>query len=154
LTKQIVSLIYQFNREHGNIVSDQAGKARKVWNMTKSEPAGWKMRKLFRAPSNRPSFDDALKPSAGEAIVQQIDSPHRLPATPIEHRLTSALRKVGVISFEKLVKSVAADLYAEELRKGAGVLDIGLFGSRLFNDDVVRELKAANGILWEIKSKP
>jgi hypothetical protein len=119
--------------------------------MTKSEPAGWKMRKLFRAPSNRPSFDDAPKPSAGAAIVQQIDSPHRLPATPIEHRLTSALRKVGVISFEKLVKTVAADLYAEELRKGAGVLDIGLFGSRLFNDDVARELKAADGILWEIK---
>ena len=111
--------------------------------MTKSESAGWQMRKLFRAPSNQPSFDDAVKPSAGAAIVQQIDSPQRLPATPIEHRLISALKKVGVISFEKLVKTVAADLYAEELRKGAGVLDIGLFGSRLFNDDVVRELNAA-----------
>ena len=85
--------------------------------------------------------------------MQQIDSPQRLPATPIEHRLISALKKVGVISFEKLVKTVAADLYAEELRKGAGVLDIGLFGSRLFNDDVVRELNAGDGILWEIKSE-
>ena len=121
--------------------------------MTKSESAGWQMRKLFRAPSNQPSFDDAVKPSAGTAIVRQIDSPHRLPATPIEHRLTSALKKVGVISFEQLVKTVAADLYAEELRKGAGVLDIGLFGSRLFNDDVVRELNAGDGILWEIKSE-
>jgi hypothetical protein len=122
--------------------------------MTKSELTGWQMRKLFRAPPNQPSFDDAVKPSAGAAIVQQIDSPHRLPETPIEHRLTSALKKVDVISFEKLVKTVAADLYAEELRKGAGVLDIGLFGSRLFNDDVVRDLKAADRILWEIKSKP
>ena len=121
--------------------------------MTKFEPAGWQMLKPFRAPSNRPSFDDALKPSPGAAIVQQIDSPHRFPATPIEHRLISVLKKVGAVSLEKLVKTVAADLYAEELRKGAGVLDIGLFGSRLFNDDVVRELNAGDGILWEIKSE-
>jgi hypothetical protein len=52
------------------------------------------------------------------------------------------------------VKRVAADLYAEELRKGASVLDIGLYGDRLFNQDVVRELKAADGILWEIKRDP
>jgi hypothetical protein len=121
--------------------------------MTKSEPAGWQMRKLFRAPSNQSSLDDAVEFSVGATIVQQIDSPHRFPATPVEHRLISALKKVGAISLEKLVKTVAADLYAEELRKGAGVLDIGLFGSRLFNDDVVRELNAGDGILWEIKSE-
>jgi hypothetical protein len=59
-----------------------------------------------------------------------------------------------VISFDKLVKIVAADLYAEELRKGAGVLDIGLFGSRLFNNDIVRELEARDGVLWKIKREP
>jgi hypothetical protein len=121
--------------------------------MAKFEPAGWQMLKPFRAPSNRTSFDNASKPSAGAAIVQQVDSPHRLPATPIERQLISALKKVGAVSLEELVKTVAADLYAEELRKGAGVLDIGLFGSRLFNDDVVRELNAGDGILWEIKSE-
>jgi hypothetical protein len=48
------------------------------------------------------------------------------------------------------VNAVSADLYAEELRTGAGALDIGLFGSRLFSGDVIRELKAGDGILWKI----
>jgi hypothetical protein len=30
-------------------------------------------------------------------------------------------------------------------------LDIGLFGSRLFNGDVIRELKAGDGVLWKIE---
>jgi hypothetical protein len=44
-------------------------------------------------------------------------------------------------------------LYREELRNGASVLDIGLFGSRFFTRDVVRELKAGDGILWEIREE-
>ena len=49
------------------------------------------------------------------------------------------------------MKTVAEEVYAEELREGSGVLDIGLFGGRLFNSDVVRELKEADGVLWEIR---
>jgi hypothetical protein len=122
--------------------------------MTGLQPSRWKMRKLFAGSLSPSNWAGPFKVKMEGEVVRLIDSPHRLPATPIEHRLTSALTKVGVISFEKLVKTVAAHLYAEELRKGAGVLDIGLFGSQLFNDDVVRELKAADGILWEIKPKP
>jgi hypothetical protein len=48
------------------------------------------------------------------------------------------------------VKTVAGEVYAEELRKGSGVLDIGLFGSRLFSSDVVRELEGGDGVLWKI----
>ena len=81
--------------------------------------------------------------------MRLIDSPLRLPATPIEQRLLAKL-KAGPVFFESLVQVVAADLYREELRKGAGVLDIGLFRGRLFNNDIVRELKAADGILWKI----
>jgi hypothetical protein len=76
-----------------------------------------------------------------------------LPATPVEQRLIAALKEAGPVSFATLVKRVAADLYAEELGKGAGVLDIGLFGDRLFSREVVRELKAGDGILWEIKQE-
>ena len=88
---------------------------------------------------------------AHAGIVQLINPQRRSPVTPIETRLASALNKTGPISFAKLVKIVAADLYAEELRKGAGVLDIGLLGDRLFDRDIIRELKAGDGILWEIK---
>jgi hypothetical protein len=88
--------------------------------------------------------------SFSAAVVQLIDSPRRLPATPIEQRLLSALKEAGPISLANLVKRVAAELYSDELRRGAGVLDIGLIGDRLFNHDIVRELNAGNGILWEI----
>jgi hypothetical protein len=84
-------------------------------------------------------------------VVRLIDPPLRPPATPLEHRLISILKKAGPVSYENLVKTVADELYAEELRKGGGLLDIGLFGGRLFNGDVIQELKAADGTLWEIK---
>jgi hypothetical protein len=121
--------------------------------MTGSEAAKRQMRKLFPASLNRTKSDGAFKPAADVAIVRLIDSPLRLPVTPIEQRLLATL-KAGSVSFEKLVQLVAADLYKEELNKGAGVLDIGLFGGRLFNYDIVRELKAADGILWEIYQEP
>ena len=121
--------------------------------MTKFEPAGWQMLKPFRAPSNRTSFDNACKPSAGATIVQQVDPPYRLPATPIEHRLISALKK-SAVSLEKLVKTVAADLYAEELRKGCRRPGYRTFRQPIVQrSDVVRELNAGDGILWEIKSE-
>jgi hypothetical protein len=91
--------------------------------------------------------------SLSAAVVQLVDSPRRLPATPIEQRLSSALKETGPISLASLVKRVAAELYSDELRQGAGVLDIGLIGDRLFNRDIIRELDSGNGILWEIKQQ-
>ena len=85
-------------------------------------------------------------------VAQLIHPPIRLPATVVERRLAAALSG-GPISLASLVERVSAGLYREELREGAGSLDLGLFGSRLFNRDVVKELHAANGILWEIKQK-
>ena len=55
--------------------------------------------------------------------------------------------------FATLVKTAAKDLYLEELRQGAGILDIGLFGDGLFNRDLVRELLSGDGVLWEIKQE-
>jgi hypothetical protein len=91
--------------------------------------------------------------SSSAAVVQPMNSPRRLPATPIEQRLSSALKETGPIALASLVKRVAAELYSDELRKGAGVLDIGLIGDRLFNRDIIRELNAGNGILWEVKQQ-
>jgi hypothetical protein len=96
----------------------------------------------------------ALRAEAPLAVVRLIERPDRLPGTPIEHRLAAALQDTGPVAFVSLVKRVAADLYADELRNGASVLDIGLYGDRLFKQDVLRELKAGDGILWEIKQDP
>lgn len=111
------------------------------------------MKKLFVGSLSRTNWADSLRAKAEERIVRLIDSPQRPPATPLEHRVASTLKRAGAVSFGDLVKTVADELYAEELHKGCGVLDIGLFGSRLFNSDVVRELNTGNGILWEIESE-
>jgi hypothetical protein len=77
----------------------------------------------------------------------------RQPETRVEQLAVSVLASKGAIPLDTLAERVASELYGEELRNGAGVLDIGLFGSRFFTRDVVRELKAGDGILWEIKEE-
>jgi hypothetical protein len=67
--------------------------------------------------------------------------------------LITTLEKTGAVSFASLVHAVSEDLYAEELRMGAALLDIGLFGSRLFHNDVIQELRAGDEILWQINKE-
>ena len=117
--------------------------------MTSLERSRSKIRLLFPVSLRR----ERSKTEADTAAVRLIESPHRLPTTPIEQRLVFVLKEVGPVTVAGLVKRVAAELYADELRGGAAVLDIGLIGDRLFNRDVVRELRAADGVLWEIKGE-
>ena len=119
--------------------------------MTVLQRSGWKMARLFHGLSSQTDTESAVSAKTDAAVVRLIDPPRRLPESPIEQRLISTLGETGSVSFARLVDAVSADLYAEELRTGAGALDIGLFGSRLFNGDVIRELKAGDGILWKIK---
>lgn len=109
------------------------------------------MLKLFAGSARRASIHRIDGAQSGAAAVRLIGSPERLPETAIEQRLMSRLKDTGPISFSSLVNAVAADLYTDELRRGAGVLDIGLLGSRLFTAEVVHELNAGDGVLWEIK---
>lgn len=73
------------------------------------------------------------------------------PVTRVEQLAVSMLTSRGVMPLRNLVESVASELYREELRRGAQILDIGLFGSKLFEADVVREIEAGNGTLWRIE---
>ena len=118
--------------------------------MTKLEAAGWRIRQLFPGVLGRRRADPEVATDAGSALVRLLDSSPS-PQTPIQRALMAALKEAGSISLEALVKRVAGELYREELRKGAAILDIGLFGNRLFNRDVVQEVRAGNGIFWEIK---
>lgn len=56
--------------------------------------------------------------SLSAAVVQIIDSPRRLPATPIEQRLSSALKETGPILLVSLVKRVAVELHNDEICQG------------------------------------
>ena len=116
--------------------------------MTKPEATGWRIRQLL--PGVLGGTDPEGAADAGSALVRLLDSSSP-PQTPIQRALMAALKEAGGVSLEALVKRVTAELYREELRQGAAVLDIGLFGDRLFNRDVVQEVRAGNGIFWEIK---
>jgi len=86
--------------------------------------------------------------------VRLIQPERRAPRTPIETQIVSILASEGATSYESLVQRLADELYRKELLQGGGTLDIGLFGSRLFDRDVVAVLKSADGILWEINGGP
>jgi hypothetical protein len=86
----------------------------------------------------------------GKLVVQLLDPVPAAATTPLERLAIAALRREGVLSLESLVQRVACDLYQEELRNGAGVLDIGFYGSGLFVPEVIRDIQARNGTLWKI----
>ena len=109
------------------------------------------MLKLFSGSARGADSAGATRVQLETAAVRLIEAPRRRPETAIEQRLATRLKATGPMSVSALVSTVAADLYSDELRKGAGVLDIGLFGSRLFSGDVIQELRAGDGILWQIE---
>ena len=121
--------------------------------MIRSEPIRRKMRQFLHGSSSQRKSAHFNSVKTDEAVVRLIAAPRREPMTPIEQRLITMLKNVGPMPFATLVKTAAKDLYLEELRQGAGILDIGLFGEGLFNRDLVQELLSGDGILWEIKQE-
>ena len=97
----------------------------------------------------RNSRDAASGISAGP-VVRLVDTPRRQAENEIELQIISILQKAGAVSHDQLVQRVARDLYEGELRRGAAVVDIGMFGSRLFEPEVARSLRAGDGTIWEI----
>jgi hypothetical protein len=124
-----------------------------VQAMNRSEPIRGKMRRFFHGSLSQRKSAQFNSVKTDGAVVCLIATPRRGPMTPIEQRLIGMLKNAGPIPFATLVKTAAKDLYIEELRQGAGVLDIGLFGEGLFNRDLVRELLSGDGVLWEIKQE-
>jgi hypothetical protein len=116
--------------------------------------SGWKLARLFTAPMGRAPAAGAVAAQADSTIVRLLASRSQAAVSPIQQRLLAVLHRSGAASVSSLVHAVADDLYAEELRLGAGVLDIGLFGSRLFHNEVIQELRAGDGVLWQINNQP
>lgn len=117
--------------------------------MAKLEAKGRKLRGLFPLVFSRWSANP--KVSSESVVVRLLNPPLRKPEAPIQLAVMRVLKESEAISLAVLVKRIAGELYRDELRQGAAALDIGLFGDRLFNRDVVEELEAGNGIFWEIR---
>ena len=94
----------------------------------------------------------SLKASTRLDVVVRLDQPSRSPESTVELLATSILKTVGSLPFDRLVECIADEIYRQELRY-AWVLDIGLFGSRLFVPSVAQEIETGNGSLWKIQDR-
>ena len=106
------------------------------------------MWRIFSAASHQQERDPESKTKT--VSVRLIADAERAPKAPIEAQISATLKEAGTLSYDGLVQRVVTDLYRAELRRGAAVLDIGIFGSRLFERDVVSALKTSDGVLWVI----
>lgn len=83
--------------------------------------------------------------------VQLIQSPARTAERPVERMIVDLLDCEGPMNCAEIVERVAKQIYRDELRCGAAVLDVGLFGAKLFESEVVAALKTGVGVLWTVE---
>ena len=86
-------------------------------------------------------------------FIVRIEGSLREPTTLVERLTVAVLQRESPIPLHLLLERVADELYQQELDDGAWVLDLGMFGSGLFIPDLAREIRAGNGILWQITRK-
>ncbi len=91
--------------------------------------------------------------TAAKNVLVRLEACSPDPETPVERVIVSLLAETGPMTLDRLAQRVASELYRDELRRGASVLDIGLFGSRLLVPDVVGEIEARDGTLWRIERR-
>jgi hypothetical protein len=84
-------------------------------------------------------------------VIVPLKQEDQVPVSRVGQLAVSILTARGAMPLSNLVEGVASQLYRDELRRGAQILDIGLFGSRLFEADVISEIEAGNGGLWRIE---
>jgi hypothetical protein len=113
---------------------------------TDTKVSGRHIWRIFSAVAHRQERD----PESKTLSVRLLADVQRGPKTPIETQIAATLTEAGTLSYDGLVQRVVTDLYQAELHRGAAVLDIGIFGSRLFERDVVSALKNSDGVLWVI----
>lgn len=97
--------------------------------------------------------EDVSENETVHGLMLRLIAPVRPAATPVERLVVEILKREGQTSLKRLVADVAREVYSDEVRRGAWVLDIGLYGPDLFVTEVISELKAANSILWKIESQ-
>jgi hypothetical protein len=58
----------------------------------------------------------------------------------------------SAIPLHVVVHRVAGELFKQEVAAGGWLVDLGLFGSTLFVPEVLKEIQAADGTLWQIRN--
>lgn len=85
--------------------------------------------------------------------VDRSDLRTRKPITTFELWIVSVLDARGAALYGELVKSVSDRMYVEAIRQGAAVLDIGLFGAKLFYAEAAAILERGDGVYWAIRGR-
>lgn len=98
------------------------------------------------------SWRMTTKVGSPDDLVRLIEPSERAPITPVERLALAILRRDGETPLGRLLERLASEIYRRELRAGAGLLDIGLLGPKLFLSDIVSELRAGENRLWRIES--
>jgi hypothetical protein len=97
------------------------------------------------------AHERASKQEAVEgSTIRVMTSPRRAAATEAELFVAGLLHSRNNRSYPEVISALADFIYSKELKKGAWVLDVGLFGSSLFVSEACQELESGKGILWEI----
>lgn len=97
------------------------------------------------------SWQMTTKVGSPDDLVRLIEPSERAPITPVERLAVAILQRDGETPLGRLLERLASEIYRQELREGAGLLDIGLFGPKLFRSDIAAELKAGENRLWRIE---
>jgi hypothetical protein len=111
---------------------------------------GWQFWKIFSGSSWRRGNAGVTRSEIKQRSVRLLTPLARAPSTIIEARVVALLENNTMMPFDRLVRLVAAGLYHDELRRGAAALDVGLFGRRLFDQEVTGVLEAQDRVLWEV----
>lgn len=82
-----------------------------------------------------------------DCSVRLLSAPLRSPANDVEEFAVSLIARTAALSYRKSVARLAEYLYQKEMGAGAWAVDIGLFGSALFNGDAMRIWEAGRGDL-------
>ncbi len=106
--------------------------------------------KLFSIARGWRNAPDAASAISAGPVVRLVDTPRRQAETALELQIIAILKEAEAVSHDQLVQRIARDLYESELRRGAAAVDIGIFGSRLFEPEVAQTLRGGDGVLWQI----
>ena len=82
--------------------------------------------------------------------VSRLEVPKRRAATEGEIAIIELLATQSELALGQAVDVVAEALFREESRAGAWAVDLGLFGSTLFQSEARRILQNGDGELWRV----
>ena len=85
------------------------------------------------------------------AALDALDAPARRPVVDIDLWILSVLQAHESMTLSDLVARVADRLYHDAVRDGAAIVDIGLFGAKLYHPEAAAVVSRGDGRWWTIE---